>query len=476
MIYPFILGKIGIEAVGIMAIMESISGPTGWIQSSFIPSKIKFLSEYYTKQNWEKFNKVILNSMLISILISLVLGGSIFIVAGNFDRIFNVESELLYLAIWCTIITGMTVIIGNTINIGEDLFMAIQRYDIYNGTAFIVNVIRVSIIILMLSLNYNLLALLIVNGLSLIFRRIILLMLSFKYIPDMRFSRKYFDKNILFTLFNFSKKVFIISISVYVTRHFSKFVIGSYMSMSNVAIYYTSYKIYEFIRSLPLMLQSALLPAASYLDAIKDRYMTDQIIFRVTKYAYIIFFIVSVPLFFSAKNILNLWVGPEFVPYTFVVQILLFQSLISICHSALSNVVLAKDDFNFSVNYSVMLGILSMIFLFLLIKPLGLTGVALALVLPYALLVIYFMRNALRIVDIKALRFLNEVYTPIIMPAFSIIISSFLISKYFLINSWIDVFLFFVANGAVFIIIYTVLSLNESEKKDIKTLLKFAFR
>ena len=207
MVYPFIFGKIGIEAVGIMAIMESISGPTGWIQSSFIPSKIKFLSEYYTKQNWEKFNKVIFNSILISILIGLVLGLSIFIVAGNFDTIFNIESEILHLAIWGAIITGITVIIGNTITIGEELFMAIQRYDIYNGIALIINIIRVGIIILLLSLDYHLLTLLIVNASSLVFRRILLLILSFKYIPHMRITKKYFDKNILAILFKFSKNV-----------------------------------------------------------------------------------------------------------------------------------------------------------------------------------------------------------------------------------------------------------------------------
>jgi O-antigen/teichoic acid export membrane protein len=464
-LYPYIILNIGVEAVGIMAIMESVVGPVSFFQSSFIPSKIKYLSEYSSKKIWIQFNNVVNCSLLITFIISLAISIILLLISVFFENIFSISQNSIILASQAAIITAFTVLFSYSLSIGEEIFMSIQRYDVYNGVIILFSTIKLLIIIYFLNVGLTLNILLIINGLSIIGRRLLLIIIAKKYVPDLIFNVKYINTKTLSELFIFSGKILIIALSTFVTRHMGQLITGIYISVESAAFYYTCHKIYSFIKSIPLLFQSALLPYISQFEALNEKNKIIIVTKRLTKYIYIAYLIISLPVILTAENLLLLWLGSDFVEYAYILQILLLHPMISLSHSVLSNVVVAKNKFNFGVKYSVMLAIASILLLVFLIKPYQLTGVALSNVLPYFILFSYYLINALKIVGIKPDEFFMETFAPLILPLICFVISSYVYKYYIEIYNFLDIIMFFTFNGTLFLILSYFFSLSSLEKK-----------
>ncbi len=467
LIYPIILSKIGIEAVGIMAMLDSLSGPTSFLQQSFLPAKIKYLADYFSNKDWDNYNKIIANSFIVSVIFSLIISSILVIIAFNFSKLFNIESTSEATAFYATIITAVTILCANSLTSGEEIFMSIQRYDIINIVQFFVNNCKNLGIIAFLFYGYGLLTVLIINGLGQIVIRILLIIMACIKTNILKYKYLKIDLNIIKKLFVFSSKVLIISISVYMTRHSSKLLIGIFLPVSYVGYFYTCYRVFEMVKQMPLMMQTTLLPTAAYLKQMKDKYRMDQLVFRVTKYSYIIFLLIAIPLIFSAKTFLYIWVGPAVAKYAFVLQILLLHPIIAFSHSVLSQVVVALDDFKFAVYYSVVLSVLSVLILVSTIKFLGLTSAALSVVIPYVILFQYYLKNALLIVKISFSEFLKNTFKPLVIPVIGSIFVSVILSEYFLKPNWGSLIVYFLIIIFCFILFYFIFSINENEKKDI---------
>jgi len=468
-IYPFILKYIGIAAVGIMALIDSISGQLGFIQNSFIPSKVKYIAESYAQKNENYLNKVVNNSILISLATGLLVGIVLLIIGINFQNIFKLSENEIPLAFKAVIVSAIGLFFVNALSFSEEIINGIQRHDVLNMMKIVFNIIRVAFIIVFLKLGYGLITLIIINNFSIIALRILLFLYAKKHIHSLRLNIAFIEKAVLLKMVRFTFLIFIISICVFIVRHASKIFVGIYLPLAMVTYYYTSFKVYQVIRSIPHLFVSALLPAVSELYAKNKMHSIKELVFKSTKYCYAAFAMIAIPVMFVSKEILNLWVGPKFAPYAYVIQILLLHLFISLNHVSIAPVVVGMNKMAFAARFSVMLAVLSILFYSTLIKPFGLLGAALGTTLPYFILEAYYLYHAFKILQIKLEDFIRRIYIPISIPAAASIISCLLIRASMNLNSLVKMVIYLCISVITFAVIFFFTSLSNSEKSELRS-------
>jgi hypothetical protein len=120
----------------------------------------------------------------------------------------------------------------------------------------------------------------------------------------------------------------------------------------------------------------------------------------------------------AAATILRYWMGPTFVPYAAVVHVLMIWLVVDSFNSAADAALLGTRRIGGVVwAYYVPQAIANLALTLWLVRPLGLTGVALGTVIPAVVLEPIFLRIIMRELGITWREWLAAVIVPVVRPA-----------------------------------------------------------
>src|SRR5690606_3514881 len=89
-----------------------------------------------------------------------------------------------------------------------------------------------------------------------------------------------------------------------------KFLLAFFLNVSRVTYYTVASQTASSIREIPLILLRAILPAASEIDAVRDRGALDELYFRSMKYIVLVGVCLLTVTIQFADPFLFLWLGP----------------------------------------------------------------------------------------------------------------------------------------------------------------------
>jgi O-antigen/teichoic acid export membrane protein len=220
-----------------------------------------------------------------------------------------------------------------------------------------------------------------------------------KIMPSIRLKWR-FDGKLLREMFTYGIKLQVSQVGSWLCFRVDKLIVSRFLGTVSVSFYEVSSRLTSFMRALPLVMISALIPATSELGARNDRAKIVQTYLLASKYVAMLTVAMVAFLAMEARSVLTLWLGTGFENSVILVQILAIGYGANVLGGVESQTGAGVGRPEFDMRSTVLLGILNPILCIILVQKFGAAGAAAgttcAFVIATTYLLISFHRHYIK--------------------------------------------------------------------------------
>jgi O-antigen/teichoic acid export membrane protein len=201
----------------------------------------------------------------------------------------------------------------------------------------------------------------------------------------------HFDSKLLGEMFGYGIKLQISQIGALISFRVDKLIVSRFLGVASVSFYEVSSRLTSFMRALPLVMISALIPATSELGARNDRTRILQAYLLASKYVAMLTVAMTAFLVVEAQSVLTLWLGEGFERSVIIVQILAVGYGANILGGAASQTGAGVGRPEFDMRSTVLMSILNPALGVLLVQRFGAAGAAAGTSLAFIASTVYLL-------------------------------------------------------------------------------------
>jgi len=389
---PYIVSHIGMERYGIWAIVGVLTGYFGLLDLGVKDSFTKYIAEFYAKEDDKSINEVVNVGFVFYSLLALVVVAVGFFSVDPLIRLFKIPDNLHDETSFVFLLGIIVFAASNVVNVFAAIQSGLQRMDISNKVVVAISFPNAIGTVVFLQLGYGLPGLMVNSAIIMGIRGIIHILIAFKILPTFRFNPFVFNKRIFKMLSGFGVKRWVARIEEIVTYQTDKLLISRFLNVSLVGYYELGFSIVIRARGLLMLITSAIVPAASELDAKKAKEQIVRLYLRGGKYLLMVGTPAMVFLLVTALYIMLAWMGTGYEKSELVIQVLSLAVLVAF-HSGMGATVaigIGRPDFQMKAGGGQT--ILNLILSIILVVKIGFVGVMLATLISFLFSTTYLLK------------------------------------------------------------------------------------
>jgi len=380
---PFIIHRLGDASYGIWAILGQLTGYLGILDLGIAQANKIYVAKYNAQNSPEEINKILSTSFFFYIIpgsLALLLG----IVLSFFvDRIFNIPVELKKQAQIVLIIVSFDLFLNFIFRVFRGALQGFQRYDIDNIIQVTSTLLKAPLVLLFLNYHYGLIKLsLIIFSLHIVEFILSIIFLKKTVFPKIAIKFKFFEKEKIKILFNYSFFVFINLIAMRLILYTDNLIIGFFLPIEMVTLYVIGWKLVSYTRQLNSLMVFTFSPTVTEMKANRDYEYIRKLMVKGSKVSVLLTYPIGLFLIFFGKDLISLWVGAQYIESYKYMIILLIPDLIFISFSTGVSILYGIEKHKFYAFTTTMTAIMNFLISVYLVQKIGLTGVALGTAIP----------------------------------------------------------------------------------------------
>lgn len=390
---PYLLSRLNVGDFGAWVLLTILINSFNLLDLGLGFAFVRYIAAYYTHEDFDSINKVIFSGLAFYTLLG-VLGVGAGIV---------IRQPLLHaLRITVSVQTyGLVLLTCAVTNVGSmylSVLKGMQRMDKQNSIEIALSILNVIGTVLFLEAGLG------ISGLALnaFINSVLAILLSFVAVK--RAVSKislgwHFDAELLRDMFSYGLKISVSRIGSVICFQADKLIVSRVVGLASVSFYEVAARLATFMRAVPLVMLSALIPAASELGARNDAAKIERTYLTVSKYIVIVTVAGISFLLLDASPVVRLWLGNGFDQSALLIQILAIGYGVNILGGAASQIGAGVGRPEFDMHSMILLSVVNPILSFFLARRFGAAGAAagtsIALVTAAVYLLFVFHRNYL---------------------------------------------------------------------------------
>jgi O-antigen/teichoic acid export membrane protein len=284
--------------------------------------------------------------------------------------------------------------------------------------------------------------------------------------PELRLSWRGASRHMARTVFSFSSPVFVIQVSEQLQTKTDEIVIGAFLPVRAVTPYGIARRLSEAAQLLTRQFLKVLLPLASELHAEKDQARLRALYTASTRLTLAAFLPVGSVIIILARPLLTVWVGATYAKYANLVLILTIASLIDTSQWPAASVLQGMARHRLLAVISILSGLANVILSIILVRSLGLTGIALGTLIPTSVeCLLFILPYSMHVIGISVRTLFVEVVWPTLGPAIPMIITLYTIQQILAPSSLISIALAAGAGVLIYVIGYFSVGASSIERQ-----------
>jgi len=387
---PYILGHIGIERYGIWAIVGVLTGYFSLLDFGMGTSFVKYISEYYAKKDYKSINQVISTGAAFYAVFAAVVVLVAFLAMHQLLALFKVPQELAGEVFFVFRLGIVLFAVSNILSAFQAVQGGLQRMDISNKISIGASVPMILGTVYFLEAGYGLRGLMLNNAVILAATGAANVIAGFRIFPELRLSPSLVTRGMFGKLLNFGFKMQFSKVADAVVFQTDRLLIGHFLGVGEVGVYQLGSSIAYQVRAVPLLLVSAILPAASDLNAKLEHDRLKMLYLKSSKYLVL----ASFPLIFftmaAAQLVMRTWVGPGYERSALVLQLLAAGYLANLLSGVGTSVSAAIGKPEIQMWAAIISAVSNIVLSVALILSIGFFGVAVATDVSFILSTGYF--------------------------------------------------------------------------------------
>jgi len=407
---PYIVSMLGMERFGVWSLVFVVTSYLGLLDLGAGTASVKYIAEYYTQRDHDAINSIVSTGFTFYLILAFVL-----IALGvAFDdfvlHLFRIPSEILDEARF-VLLGGIAILsFSNAFSAFQAVTRGVQRMDVTNIIALAVSVPDVIGTIAFLQLGYGLRGLIVKEAIVFVLTAGLFIFYAFRLLPSLKIGFRFCQRQRLRELLGYGIKVQVSQLADLVSSQVDKVLLGYFLGVRPVALYELGSKVVFTSKRLSQVLISAVMPAASEIEARRDPHTLLLLYLRGSKYLVL----VAAPLFFlitsAAPLIMRTWMGRGYELSALVIQLLALGHLVHVLTGVGTMIVKGIGKPEVEMRYTLLLLVMNIVLGVALVARLGFLGVLIAT--PFSLIAssLYFMVIVHRLLRISLVPFIRDTY------------------------------------------------------------------
>lgn len=410
---PILIKYFGVEAYGVFIFLSifSITGALSFFDFGMEGALMMHISRYEAEGSYDKINSALLNSIIYYSVIGGALSLAINLSSDFIIRNMDFERIDLEQLVFAIQIISINALVQFLISPFIAVLQGMHRFTVTNGISSLYNTIQYIVVIVIASWTQRFdLALFGVACVS-IFRLGTYIYIYFR-MPNMNF-RLYFDLILFKELWVTSNALFLNRIFGLIYNQAGKILIWLKLPIQNIVVYEVSNRPASLIRVLGSMCYSAIIPEVSKL-AHCNLFLEIRILYiRILRYMYLLIIPSIVVFSVHASEILDIWLGTEFVQYASLVQLFMLSSLLLPLSSLASTLYVGLDKIKETVWISAVGTIIYVIAGVVLISDNGVMGLVAGMLISELIMFVLYFKSIKKIINVTGKDLASNIF-PII--------------------------------------------------------------
>jgi len=407
---PYIVSKLGIQRFGVWSLILVITSYFSLLDLGLGASFVKYVAEYHAQKDYEAINQVFNSGLALYLILSLVIVATGFVLRDPILGLFEIPAGLFADARFVLLVAVAIYSLSNVFGTFQAVVTGLQRMDITSLIALGVSVPRILGTVLFLELGYGLRGLIANEALVFALTALFLVLSAFRLLPQLRVGWGFYHRHSLRQLLNYGIKVQVSRLADLASSQTDKLLLGYFLGLSPVAFYELGSRVVLTSKRLSRVLISAIVPAASEIDAREDRILLCRLYLRGSKYLVLIVAPVFLFVAAAAPLILAAWMGEGYELSVPVIQFLALGHLVHLLTGVGTTIAKGMGKPEYETRYSLLLLAMNTLLGIVLVIRLGFWGVLIATPLSLIVSSLYFMVLFHRLLGIPLFQFLKDTY------------------------------------------------------------------
>lgn len=419
---PFMLHQLGPSVYGLWILVGSMVAYGAMLDFGIWGTIVKYVAQYHAQGDDAHARRFLRSIRAFYLIICVLLVGVGVAIAPFFADLFRLPAEQHDLARTLVILMSLATGLALPGMLPLAVLRGLQRYDLVNAIDIVTSLATAAATVAVLLLGGGAIG---VAGANIggIFILFVLGSLAVRRTaPELNLVRRtpedavhpLRDRQSLQVAFSHSWPLFAQDVATRLQTRTDEITIGFFLPISLVGSYNIARRLGETTQTLTRQFMKTLLPLASQLHAEQDAARLRTVYLVGMRLTTAITAVLGVLLIVLAGPVLTLWVGADYAAYTGIVTILTLAQMIVTVRWAAVAILQAMARHRILAVSSLGAGVANLALSLLLVRPLGLTGVALGTLIPAAVeACCVIFPYSLRVTGVG----LREAWREMVMPA-----------------------------------------------------------
>lgn len=407
---PYILHKLGVQVFAVWSLVFVVANYLGVLDFGIRTSFAKYVAEYHTKKDLDSINAVINCGIIFYLAFSVFVTVLAIWLRGPIISLLQIPPSIYEESRFA--ILGMVLILSmnNTFSIFEAVLVGLQRMDVQNKIMIFASAFNIVGTFFFLEKGFGIRGLVLNYGIVSLVILMLDIYFSYRLLPRIQIGLSWVDKKVFKILFNYGIKMQICNFTAIIYLQVDKIILSHFLGLSFVTFYELGQKAANAVRTLPMLLISALVPAVSELEAKDDKIKLTELYKKGSKYiSLLVFPLISLSIII-ASDLINLWVGDKFNLTILSFQVLIIGYCINVLTGMGTSMVRGIGKPEYETRYAVLTLIMQVTLSIILVQIFGYKGVLISVLSTSIASALYFLLNFHRLIKLDFRPFAQATY------------------------------------------------------------------
>ncbi|HVM62397.1 MAG TPA: oligosaccharide flippase family protein [Verrucomicrobiae bacterium] len=381
---PYLIRSLTKETYGLWVLIGSVVGYFGFTDFGVRIAAGRLVAYYRARQDAARVNHTINTCLALLTASGFVVTLLTLLLSPYFGRLFHIGPDVPHVPA-AVFLCGFAVAVGLPLTVFEGCLAGYERYDFINFVEIFLIIARVGLTVWMIQLGYGLLALAAINLALTMAGGSVKLLLCYRVFQPLHVTVEHIDRVAIRETYATSIWFLILAVSVRISFFTDNIVIGYFRTTGEVAVYSIAGRLAQYALVAVNAFNLVLMPVSAAYDAQANLAKQRRLLLLGTRASFAAAIFMATIFLAYGRQIVHIWIGSGFEQAAIALAILTFPMITQ--SSQTTTLIVMQGMAKHKTLSLIYLGeaIANLVLSLILVRPLGMIGVALGTALTNTL-------------------------------------------------------------------------------------------
>lgn len=364
-------------------LIGSLTGYLGLLNLGVRAAVMRYVARFHLEANDQEASAVASSALAIFLVAGTLALFVSLVFAALVVRLFHIPQNYYFASRTIVILGGGTIAVSLVSAVFGGIVAALHRFDLMNAIEVTSSFFSAGAMVLVLSAGKGLIGLAVVNFVFAIVTGVAYMLIALRIYPALRIRLGNCDRQHLKLIFVLGIHSLLLQISFNLIFYSDSLVIGAFLSINLITFFAIAANLMNYSRMLISGISATMTPRASALEARGGRQEVQTLLMKATRLATLVILPIAVTFLLRGSSFIRLWMGHEYGEQSGRVLRILALALIFVAGNQVAISTMMGIGKHRPVVFVVCCEALcNLILSIVLVRPLGIFGVAWGTTLP----------------------------------------------------------------------------------------------